>query len=59
MTCSMTASLDNLNQDGTALEYGRAEEDIPLPCCEWFHAKKYNMRTLKIWQCVIGHTVSS
>jgi len=32
MICSTTASDDNLNQAGGFLEYGRADDEIPLPC---------------------------
>ena len=40
MICSTTSSLDNLNHDGAFLEYGMAEEEIPLPC-----KKNYNVST--------------
>lgn len=29
--CSTTSSVDNLNHEGAFLEYGVAEEEIPLP----------------------------
>lgn len=31
MICSTTASEESLNQAGAFLEYGRADEEIPLP----------------------------